>query len=122
MLYQVKMGGISVFHGGDSGYVSLKDYSSDVAIVPVGRMSPTASPEKAFQMVSDIKPKVAVTMHGSDKQKQQFELKGKRRIATNNRHNHAIFHGKNCNTLEKAIRVHLASFLFYLSFFGAQAK
>lgn len=77
MLYQVKMDGISVFHGGDSGYVSLKDYSSDVAIVPVGRMSPTASPEKAFQMISDIKPKVAVTMHGSDKQKQQFELKVK---------------------------------------------
>ena len=77
MLYQVKMGGITVFHGGDSGYVNLKDYSSDVAIVPVGRMSPTASPEKAFKMVSDIKPKVAVVMHGSDKQKIQFEQKVK---------------------------------------------
>ena len=28
-------------------------------------------------MISDIKPKIAVTMHGSDKQKQQFELKVK---------------------------------------------
>jgi L-ascorbate metabolism protein UlaG (beta-lactamase superfamily) len=75
MLYQIKMDGITLFHAGDSGYVSLKDYHSQVAIVPVGRMSPTASPENAYKMVSDIKPNFAITMHGSDKQKQQFEQK-----------------------------------------------
>ena len=77
MLYQIKMDGITVFHGGDSGYVSLKEYPSQVAIVPVGRMSPTASPENAYKMVLDVKPEVAVTMHGSDKQKRQFEQKVK---------------------------------------------
>ena len=77
ILYQLKMDGITVFHGGDSGYVNLKDYPSQVAIVPVGRMSPTASPENAFKMVADIKPDFAVTMHGSDRQKQQFEAKVK---------------------------------------------
>jgi L-ascorbate metabolism protein UlaG (beta-lactamase superfamily) len=77
MLYQIKMDDITLFHGGDSGYVSLKDYPSQLAIVPVGRMSPTASPENAFKMVSDVKPEVAITMHGSDKQKQQFEQKVK---------------------------------------------
>ncbi len=77
MLYQIKMDDVTVFHGGDSGYVTLKDYPSAVAIVPVGRMSPTASPENAYKMVADIKPDVAVTMHGSDKQKQQFEAKVK---------------------------------------------
>jgi L-ascorbate metabolism protein UlaG (beta-lactamase superfamily) len=77
MLYQIKMGDITVFHGGDSGYVSLKDYPSQVAIVPVGGMSPTASPENAYKMVSDVKPDVAITMHGSDKQKRQFEQKVK---------------------------------------------
>ena len=40
-------------------------------------MSPTASPENAFKMVADLKPNVAVTMHGSDKQKRQFERKVK---------------------------------------------
>lgn len=75
MLYQIKMDDITVFHGGDSGYVSLKDYPSKVAIVPVGRMSPTASPENAYKMVVDVKPEVAITMHGSDKQKHQFEEK-----------------------------------------------
>jgi L-ascorbate metabolism protein UlaG (beta-lactamase superfamily) len=75
MLYQIKMGGITLFHGGDSGYVSLKNFPSDVAFVPTGRMSPTASPENAYKMVADIKPAVAVAMHGSNKQKQQFEQK-----------------------------------------------
>ena len=77
MLYQIKMGGITLFHGGDSGYVNLKDYPSQVAIVPVGRMSPTASPENAFKMVADLKPNVAITMHGSEKQKREFESKVK---------------------------------------------
>jgi L-ascorbate metabolism protein UlaG (beta-lactamase superfamily) len=75
MLYQMKMDGITVFHGGDSGHVDLSKYASRVAIVPVGRMSPTASPENAYKMVVDLKPDVAVTMHGSEKQKRQFEEK-----------------------------------------------
>jgi L-ascorbate metabolism protein UlaG (beta-lactamase superfamily) len=77
MLFQMKMDDITVFHGGDSGYVNLSSYASQVAIVPVGRMSPTASPENAYKMVVDVKPAVAVTMHGSDKQKSQFEEKVK---------------------------------------------
>ena len=77
MLYQVKMDDITLFHGGDSGYVSLREHPSQVAIVPVGRMSPTASPENAFKMVADLKPNVAISMHGSDKQKRQFEQKVK---------------------------------------------
>jgi L-ascorbate metabolism protein UlaG (beta-lactamase superfamily) len=77
MLYQIKMDDITLFHGGDSGYVSLIEYPSQVAIVPVGRMSPTASPENAFKMVADLKPDVAISMHGSEKQKRQFEQKVK---------------------------------------------
>ena len=44
MLYQTKLGSISLFHAGDSGYVPLKEYQSDVALLPTGRMSLTASP------------------------------------------------------------------------------
>ena len=40
-------------------------------------MSPTASPENAFKMTADLKPEVAITMHGSEKQKRQFEQKVK---------------------------------------------
>jgi Predicted Zn-dependent hydrolases of the beta-lactamase fold len=77
MLYQVKMDGIALLHGGDSGYVSLIAYTSDVAFVPVGGLSPTASPENAFKMVVDTKPQIAVTMHGSEKQSRGFEEKVK---------------------------------------------
>jgi len=77
MLFQLRMDGATLFHGGDSGYVNLKDFPSKVAIVPVGRMSPTASPENAYKMVADLKPEIAVAMHGSDKQKRQFEAKVK---------------------------------------------
>ena len=77
VLYQIKMDGITLFHGGDSGYVNLKEHLSQVAIVPVGRMSPTASPENAYKMVSDIKPDIAMPMHGSGKQKERFAQKVK---------------------------------------------
>lgn len=75
VLFQIKIGEITLFHGGDSGYINLKGYLSKVAMVPVGEMSPTASPEDAFKMVSDIKPSAAIAMHGSDQQKQQFKQK-----------------------------------------------
>ncbi len=77
MLYLIKIDDITLFHGGDSGYVSLIEYPSQAAIVPVGRMSPTASPENAFKMVADLKPDVAISMHGSEKQKRQFEQRVK---------------------------------------------
>ena len=73
MLFQIKMGNLLVFHAGDSGYVPLKDYPSQLAFLPTGRWSPTASPENAFKMASDLKPKVVVTMHGSKGQHKEFE-------------------------------------------------
>jgi L-ascorbate metabolism protein UlaG (beta-lactamase superfamily) len=77
ILYQIKMDGIVLFHAGDSGYVTLKDYQSDVAVLPTGRMSPTASPENAYKMAFDLKPNWVVAMHGSSKQHQQFASKVK---------------------------------------------
>lgn len=76
-LYHIKIGNIRIFHGGDSSYVSLVDYPSDVAFVPTGTPSPTASPEKAFKMVMDLKPSVAVAIHGSAGQSKEFEAKVK---------------------------------------------
>jgi L-ascorbate metabolism protein UlaG (beta-lactamase superfamily) len=77
MLYQIKMDSLTLFHAGDSGYVPLKDYPSEVALLPTGRMSPTASPEKAYKMADDLKPSWVVAMHGSAKQKQQLASKVK---------------------------------------------
>ncbi len=72
-LYRISFGRIRVFHGGDSGHVPLENLSSDIAFVPTGMPSPSASPEEAFKMVFDIKSKVAVTMHGAEHQHRAFE-------------------------------------------------
>ena len=73
MLFQVKMGDLLAFHAGDSGYVPVKDYQSQVAFLPTGRWSPTASPENAFKLASELKPNVVVVMHGSKGQHKKFE-------------------------------------------------
>ena len=41
-----------MFHAGDSGYVQVKDYPSDLAFLPTGSPSPTASPEYALKLAS----------------------------------------------------------------------
>jgi L-ascorbate metabolism protein UlaG (beta-lactamase superfamily) len=74
-LYQIQIGGISIFHGGDSDYVPIKDYPSDLAFLPTGDPSPTASPQGAFNMASDLNPSVIVAMHGSMGQSKEFERK-----------------------------------------------
>ncbi len=109
MLYQMKMDDITVFHGGDSGYVNLKDYPSQVAIVPVGRMSPTASPENAYKMVADVKPDVAITMHGSDKQKQQFEEKVKETMPQDSGLHNGAVHGEELCRFRKSLNLAKAS-------------
>ena len=74
-LYHIKIGDIRIFHGGDSSYVSLKKFPSDVAFVPTGEPSPTCSPKKAFKMARDLKPQVAVAIHGSPSQNEKFKKK-----------------------------------------------
>jgi len=73
MLFQIKMGKILIFHAGDSGYVPVKDYQSQLAFLPTGLWSPTSSPENAFKIASELKPNVVVVMHGSKGQHKKFE-------------------------------------------------
>ncbi len=77
-LYQIKVGGLSIFHGGDSGYVPVKDYSTDIAFLPTGSPSPTASPEDALRFASELKPTVVVTIHGSTGECKEFESQAKK--------------------------------------------
>lgn len=79
-LYQIKVGGLSIFHGGDSGYVPVKDYPADLAFLPTGSPSPTASPEDAFKLASELKPTVVVTIHGSAGESKEFESEVKKKM------------------------------------------
>ncbi|MCS7363937.1 MAG: MBL fold metallo-hydrolase [archaeon GB-1867-035] len=72
VLYLVEGKDLSLFHGGDSAYVPLEEYKADLALVPTGSPSPTASPQDAFRMISALNPKVAAAFHGSKSQHQDF--------------------------------------------------
>ena len=73
MLFRVTINDIKIFHGGDSAYVSLQTMASHLAFVPTGSPSPTCNPEYAYQMAADVKPQIAVPMHGRDDQQIEFE-------------------------------------------------
>jgi len=77
ILFHIQAGNIDIFHGGDSAYVPLKNLKAGLAFLPAGDPSPTASPDDALKMALDLKPKVIVGMHGSDRQYQQFVAKAK---------------------------------------------
>jgi L-ascorbate metabolism protein UlaG (beta-lactamase superfamily) len=72
LLYQVKAGGVTLFHAGDSAPVPLAAFRSDVAFLPVGMPSPTASPGNALRMARDLGPQVVVTMHGTAGEAKDF--------------------------------------------------
>lgn len=72
VLFLVEAGGISIFHGGDSAYVPLGGLRADLALVPTGSPSPTASPRDALRMISDLGPKVVAMFHGSASQHIEF--------------------------------------------------
>jgi L-ascorbate metabolism protein UlaG (beta-lactamase superfamily) len=72
-LFHVKMGQVTVFHGGDSAHVPVADCPARIAFLPAGSPSPTASPEYALKMALDVKPKIVVLMHGQADQYDEFK-------------------------------------------------
>ncbi|MGY5874591.1 MAG: MBL fold metallo-hydrolase [Candidatus Thorarchaeota archaeon] len=70
--FKVDLGGLRVFHPGDSGFMS-NSKRVDVAFLPTGSPSPTCSPHVALAMAIDIRPKVVVATHGKEKQMIQFK-------------------------------------------------
>ncbi len=73
MLFRVQLGSLRFFHGGDSAYVPIRDGQAELAFLPTGNPSPTASPDSAFKMAKDVKPKVALLMHGAEAQHAAFK-------------------------------------------------
>jgi len=72
-LYLVELENVKIFHGGDSAYVPLYPRQADLAIVPTGSPSPTASPDDAYRMVVDLRAKAVVPVHGSEGQHRELE-------------------------------------------------
>lgn len=72
-IYRITRDMFSIFHGGDSGYSSVKEYPAKMAFLPTGRPSPSCSPESALRFAQDLKPSVVVAMHGSPDQLAKFK-------------------------------------------------
>jgi L-ascorbate metabolism protein UlaG (beta-lactamase superfamily) len=75
VLYIIDFDGFRIFHGSDSAFVqelTKIEKSVDVALVPVGDPSPTASPTDAFEMSKALQTSVAIPMHGTPTQMQNF--------------------------------------------------
>ncbi|MHA2297595.1 MAG: MBL fold metallo-hydrolase [Candidatus Hodarchaeales archaeon] len=72
-LFWVKWDECSFFHGADSGYIPLQDFSADIAFIPTGSPSPSCSAENGLKMVLDIEPRVVVAMHGFKRQMEKFK-------------------------------------------------
>ncbi len=75
LLYVIEVDGFRIFHGSDSAFVEdLKKIESpvDIAFVPAGDPSPTASPSDAFEMTKATQSSIVVPMHGSPEQIEMF--------------------------------------------------
>ncbi len=72
MLFRVSSEKWSLFHGGDSNYVSLP-FQAEIAILPTGKPSPTASPQAALKMALDLKPRLVIAVHGSESQNKELQ-------------------------------------------------
>lgn len=66
-LYGLNVDDIRVFFGGDSGYSKdiQKIGSVDLAVLPAGTPSPTASPQDAQKMAETLVPKIVIPIHGT---------------------------------------------------------
>jgi len=75
LVYVIELDGFRIFHGSDSAFVEdLKKIESpvDIAFVPAGDPSPTASPSDAFEMTKATQASIVVPMHGSLEQMEKF--------------------------------------------------
>ncbi|UCE29024.1 MAG: MBL fold metallo-hydrolase [Candidatus Bathyarchaeota archaeon] len=72
-IFRIKKDKFTVFHGGDSGYAPVKEYPAEIAFLPTGSPSPSCSPESALRFARDLKPRIAVAMHGNSAQMNKFK-------------------------------------------------
>ncbi|MFX0106724.1 MAG: MBL fold metallo-hydrolase [Candidatus Hodarchaeota archaeon] len=72
--YLIKKNRISIFHAGDSGYFRIVGQSADIAFLPTGTPSPWCAPEVALATALNLKPKIAVAMHGTTEEMERFRI------------------------------------------------
>ncbi|TDA33196.1 MAG: hypothetical protein DSO02_04505 [Hadesarchaea archaeon] len=78
LMFLVESGGLTFFHGSDSSFTAeVGKYRADVAFLPAGAPSPTASVEDALRMARALGCRVAVPFHCSPEEAEEFEKRAK---------------------------------------------
>ncbi|MEM2865657.1 MAG: MBL fold metallo-hydrolase [Candidatus Hadarchaeales archaeon] len=73
LMFLVESGGLRIFHGSDSSFTpEVGKHRADVAFVPAGMPSPTASVEDALRMAKDLGCRLAVPFHCSPDEAEEF--------------------------------------------------
>ncbi|MBS7649044.1 MAG: MBL fold metallo-hydrolase [Candidatus Bathyarchaeia archaeon] len=76
LMYIITLDNMTILHASDSGFVqSLERFSGriDLALLPIGSPSPSASPSDALEMVMAVMPKKIIMMHGSASEFSEFK-------------------------------------------------
>ncbi|MFW9792747.1 MAG: MBL fold metallo-hydrolase [Candidatus Thorarchaeota archaeon] len=69
---RITIGRLKIFHSADSGYWPVRKGKVDIAFIPTGWPSPTCAPGVALAIAMEIKPSIAVAVHGQEDQTQTF--------------------------------------------------
>ncbi len=81
LMFLVESGGLTLFHGSDSSFTAgLEKCRAEVAFVPAGAPSPTASVEDALRMSRTLGCRVAVPFHCSPDEAEEFGRKAEREL------------------------------------------
>lgn len=81
LLFLVESGGLRLFHGSDSSFTpELKGLQVDVAFLPVGTPSPTASVEEALHMAKALRCRMVVPFHGLEEEMEEFRRRAEREL------------------------------------------
>jgi len=76
LMYVISVDNVMILHGSDSGFMpALEEYRGkiDIALLPMGGGSPTASASEAFKMAAAVLPKLVIPMHGTSADYDELE-------------------------------------------------
>lgn len=76
LMYVISVDNVTILHGSDSGFMpALEEYRGeiDIALLPMGGGSPTASASEAFKMAAAALPKLVIPMHGTSADYDELE-------------------------------------------------
>lgn len=64
MGFLISSEGVTIYHAGDTERIpEMKEFTCDIALLPLGQTYTMASVDEAVEAIKDLKPKIAIPMH-----------------------------------------------------------